>query len=265
MEGDVTRMRLAGAGAALIVLVAVMAFGGWYFFIRDPAPPEVNLEDAVSAAADATETPDDGTATPEGTAGVPGTATPSNGGDDGGGEPAGLVGDWVLADGSESFVGYRVVEELARIGTATAVGRTSDITATLTYDGSAITAVEIEANLQALQSDDDRRDGQLEKQAIETGQFPTSTFSLTEPIAIAGSPGEGETVAATAVGDLTLHGVTRQVAIDLEGQLVGDRVVVVGSTEIQFADYDIDSPTSMAVLSVEDHGVMEFQLIFVRA
>ena len=37
-----------------------------------------------------------------------------------------------------------------------------------------------------------------------------------------------------------------------------------GSTPIVFADYDIEKPTSVAVLSVEDHGEMELQLFFTK-
>jgi polyisoprenoid-binding protein YceI len=274
----VTSTRILGLGAAVAVL-AIAAFGGWYFFIRDDAPPEVNLADAIASVS--TETPeaaDDPTAEATTDSSVDSSDTAaasptsddagsSDGGDasDGGSSAGGLVGEWAVASDSDSFVGYRVVEELARVGTTTAVGRTSDVTGTLVYDGSAITGVDIEANLRTLRSDDDRRDGQLERQALETSTFPTATFSLTEPIALDGEPADGDTIAATATGDLTLHGVTRSVVIALEGQLVGDLVVVVGSTDIQFADYDIDPPTSMAVLSVEDHGVMEFQLVFARA
>ena len=48
------------------------------------------------------------------------------------------------------------------------------------------------------------------------------------------------------------------------GQLVGDRIVVVGSSGVTFADYEVTAPTSRVVVSVEDHGIMEFQLIFTR-
>ena len=48
----------------------------------------------------------------------------------------------------------------------------------------------------------------------------------------------------------------------MQGQLTDGFVVIVGSLEIQFADYDIDEPNSGLVLSVEDHGVVEFQLVF---
>jgi polyisoprenoid-binding protein YceI len=173
-----------------------------------------------------------------------------------------LTGTWVIAPGSESFVGYRVKEELATIGTFTAVGRTQNVTATLEFDGSAITDVQVTADLTTLQSDSAMRDGQLKRQALETNTYPTATFVLTQDFALDGVPADGETVQATAVGDLTLHGVTRSVSIPLEGQLTNGFLVVVGSLDISFADFGIKQPTSPAVLGVEDHGLLELQLIF---
>jgi polyisoprenoid-binding protein YceI len=76
---------------------------------------------------------------------------------------------------------------------------------------------------------------------------------------------DGYQLNVTAVGDLTLHGVTQRVAIPLQGQFVNGLVVVVGSLEIQFADYNIEGPESGLVLSVEDHGIIELQLVFERA
>ena len=163
-----------------------------------------------------------------------------------------------------SFVGYRIDEELARIGSATAVGRTSDVTGTLEFDGATITAVEVMANLQGLRSDDDRRDGQLERQALETGAFPEATFVLAEPITVEGDPASGDPIEATAMGSLTIHGVTNPVELALTGQLVDGNVIVVGSTDILLADYDIEQPESMMVLSVAEEATMELQLVFKR-
>ena len=44
--------------------------------------------------------------------------------------------------------------------------------------------------------------------------------------------------------------------------MVDGRIVVVGTVPILFGDYDIDKPTSMAVLSVDDHGTVELLLVF---
>ena len=55
-------------------------------------------------------------------------------------------------------------------------------------------------------------------------EFPTATFVLTEPIELGAVPADGEEVTATATGDLTLHGVTREVTIDLVARLDGSHL-----------------------------------------
>jgi polyisoprenoid-binding protein YceI len=234
-----TRKRTLIGGVALAALAVIAATGAvvWYTVLRDDAPSRVSLNNALSSM-------------DRGTAGSQGS------------EAASLAGAWVLASGSDSFVGYRVKEELARIGATTAVGRTSTITATLVFDGSAITDVFVSADLTTLQSDSPMRDGQLRRQALETNTYPTATFDLTEPIILNEAPAEGVPLAATAVGDLTLHGVTRRVSIDVQGQRQNGLVVVVGSFDLAFADFNITPPKAASVLSVEDRGVLELQLVF---
>jgi polyisoprenoid-binding protein YceI len=69
----------------------------------------------------------------------------------------------------------------------------------------------------------------------------------------------------TAKGKLTLHGVTRDVQIPLKAKWSGSVIQIAGSTEIVFADYGIQKPTSFVVLSIADHGTLELQLFFTRA
>ncbi|MXW89645.1 MAG: YceI family protein [Acidimicrobiaceae bacterium] len=75
---------------------------------------------------------------------------------------------------------------------------------------------------------------------------------------------DGEAFSGSAEGDLTIKGVTNRVAFDLQAQLVGDRIVAVGSSDVLFSDYGVTAPTAPIVVSVEDHGIMEFQLLFTR-
>jgi polyisoprenoid-binding protein YceI len=210
-----------------------------------------------------TATPAPGTSTPvtgdtpvtePATTATPGPATSTPG-------TSALEGTWHVSDQGESFVGYRVREELARVGFQTAVGRTSAVTGSLTHDGQSITAVSLVADMTQLVSDDVRRENHLKGQSLQTTLYPTSMFVLTKPIPVGDSVVEGIRLSVTAIGDLTIHGVTQRVAIPMQGQLTGALLVVVGSLEIQFADYDIGEPNSGLVLSVEDHGVMEFQLV----
>ena len=112
-------------------------------------------------------------------------------------------------------------------------------------------------------SNDDRRDNKIQG-ALETSQFPTATFVLTEPADFGTIPGEGESVSVTAKGDLTVHGITNSIEMPLEARLVDGVIVVIGSTEIVFADYDVEAPSAVIVLSVEDRGQIELQLFFTR-
>ncbi|MCB2222622.1 MAG: YceI family protein [Actinobacteria bacterium] len=225
---------IAGLVALLLAAGAV-----WWFVFRDTSPPAPTLEGAVAER----------TSTTEGSATTPQT-------------DGGIEGEWVLADDGTSYVGYRVREELASIGAKTAVGRTPLVEAALVVEGGAVTTVQVDADLTGLQSDDDRRDGAIRRQALETATFPDAAFTLTAPITLPAGAADGEPIEVSGTGDLTLHGVTRTVEVPLQAQLVDGRIVVVGSVEIAFADYDIDKPTSFAVLSVEDVGVMELLLVF---
>lgn len=169
-----------------------------------------------------------------------------------------------FSDFTSSFVGYRVQEELAGIGGNIAVGRTPDVSGSMTTVGLTLTRAEFTANLQALRSDESQRDDRLRSQSLETDRFPTATFVLTEPITLPENAVPGEISTVTATGDLTLHGETHPIQIQLTGRLAGDVLVVVGSMEITFADFGIDKPESFKVLSVADHGLLEVKLFLTQ-
>lgn len=237
-----------GLAAVIVLAGAAGVYGLASLFLRAAPPAAVSLEPGSSQPAASIGS-------------LPSGATSTL--------AAGLDGTWSIdssigsfSDFSSSWAGYRVDETLAGNRANTAVGRTPDVTGTLVLSGSQIATVEISANLQTLQSDDDRRDGQLRRQALETEQFPQATFKLTAPIDLGSAPADGQTIAATATGELTLHGVTKTVEVPIEARISGDVVTVAGRIEIQFADYEIDQPTSFVVLSIEDHGTMEFKLHF---
>ena len=243
-----------GIGALVAVVVAGVAI--WYFVFRDTAPPKVDIDTAAESAQDrdATATTADRAASTED--GLDGTWTIDN-----------SVGEFDTSTETytSAFVGYRVKEELAGVGAKTAFGRTPDVTGSLTIDGTTATAAEFTADLTTLVSDDSRRDGQLSNQGIQTGQFPEATFTLTDPIDFGEIPTDESTVAVDAVGDLTLHGVTRSVTIPLEAKLVDGTIVVTGLYDLTFSDFDIEKPVSAAVLSIEDRGQMELQLFFTKS
>lgn len=169
-------------------------------------------------------------------------------------------GEWRATDASE--LGYRVEEILFGVNTA-GVGRTNDITGSLTIDGTQVTAADFEVDMATVESDDSRRDGQFRGRIMTVAEFPTAKFVLTEPIELGEIPETGQQATATATGDLTLRGVTNSVTFDVTAQLQNDRIGVLSSIAVVFADYDIVNP-SVAGITTEDNGLLEFVLVFER-
>lgn len=189
-----------------------------------------------------------------------------------GGPSDGADGTWTiddssgsLADGSSTYAGYRVEEELSGFGANTAVGRTRHVSGSMTVDGTRITALDVTVDMSTLQSDRPQRDEQLRERGLETNRFPTATFRLTEPIDVGTRPKDGQAIELTAVGDLTLHGVTKQVSVPIQAAISGDQIQAVASLDVALADYDIQKPTGFLIVSIADTGTIELHLLFERS
>ncbi len=173
----------------------------------------------------------------------------------------GVDGAWLIANDSE--VGYRVDESINGFDT-TANGRTTEITGEFTIEGALVTAGDFTVDMTTFSSDEGKRDSAFNGRIMEVNTFPTATFVLTEHIEFGEVPADGTTITATATGDLTLHGITKSVTFLVEATFQSGRVGVLGQIPIVFADYDISNP-SIASIRTEDHGLLEFVLIFDRA
>lgn len=229
---------------AAVAVVVVLGGGLWYFVLRDTSPPTASL--------DAIDVPTT-TGNPTGTGG-------STGG--GGGSTGSADGTWVVVQGDDVFVGYRM-EELFGGQTIkkTAAGRTPAVTGTVEIDGSTISSATFTADVTQLKSDEARRDGAIGSRGLETETFPEATFTLTEPIALSGAPKEGEEITVSATGDLTLHGVTKAVTLDLTAKWTGSAITVAGSTPIVLADFGMEVIEIPGFVTTDDHGTLELQLV----
>jgi polyisoprenoid-binding protein YceI len=234
--------------ALAAVIAGALAIGGlWYVFFRPSGAAPAALASASASDAPSLAPLASSETSPDPT--VSGS----------------IDGTWAVDTAKSGYVGYRVQEELAGIGGNTAVGRTTAVTGNLALAGTKLSAVDITADLTQLTSDDQRRDGQLRQRGLETNTFPTATFKLTQPVDLGSVPTDGQTVTATATGELTLHGVTKTVQVPIQARLSGSTIEVVGSIGIVFADYSMTPPTSFIALSVDDHGTMELDLFFTKA
>src|SRR5580692_11751601 len=178
-----------------------------------------------------------------------------------------VAGSWTV--GSGSIVGYRVNEVL--LGqSATAVGRTSDVSGHLTIAGSTVTAAAFSVPMATVHSDKSQRDGQFDGRIMDVSQYPTGTFTLTSPIDLAPLPATGVIKSYTADGKLTLHGVTRTVTFTLTAERStakdgGTQLDVAGDIPVLFSDYNIQNPSVGGFVTTQDHGLLEFLLVFSKA
>jgi polyisoprenoid-binding protein YceI len=241
----------------IVGAVMVAGFGIWYIFFRPAGPPPVSGPPVIpgsSASVQATPTPGAtgaGTAVPAGSLDGTWSVDPSIG-----------SFDYAAGDFSGSWVGYRVQEELAGVGGSTAVGRTPDVTGSLTLQDTTVTDASFQADLTTLQSDERLRDSQLARQGVQTDQFPTAAFKLTRPIELGSLPENGQDLSVDAAGDLTIHGVTKSVTIPLHAALRDGVIAVAGSLTFSWGDFGMEQPTAARVVSLADDVTMETQLFF---
>jgi polyisoprenoid-binding protein YceI len=227
------------------VVVLVLAVGGGFLLFvnrTSDSPPPAALDPAPTTAAGeaAGAAQGDGAASPDGT--------------------------WQVSDDGSSYVGYRVREQLTFLNSPNeAVGRSKAVTGTMQVAGDTVEEVRIEADLTQLTSDETRRDNAIRQRGLESERFPTATLELAEPIQLASTPAEGQEVRGQGTGRLTVHGVTREVDLDLQGRWSGETIQVVGQLPVKMTDYQIEPPRFGPVVSIEDSLNVDFNLVFERA
>ena len=214
----------------VIVVIGAAAFGAWYVF-GDDAPAKPTLS-ACGTSTSGTSSPD---------------------------------GSWKIAPGPDVFVGYRMTEQFAGdVVHKTAVGRTPAVVGQMTIAGGNVTATEVTAEMQQLESNRAARDNYIHEHGIESDKFPTSKFVLSKPVPLPAGLQPCTKVKLAATGRLTLHGVTKTITVPLDAQWNGVKVTAVGNAPIVLADYNIVPPKT-SVVSTDDHGSLDVSLAFTRS
>jgi len=162
---------------------------------------------------------------------------------------------------------YFVREQLASVNfPSDAVGVTDSLTGAITIDdkGQVVPAEsKVVANIAYLKSDRDMRDGFIRRRTMDTDKYPTVTLV---PREIKGLPMPLPTsgrVSFTVLGDLTVKGVTRPTTWRVMAGVRNGAVRGTASTGFTFADFQIEKPKVMSILSVADsiHLVYDFNLV----
>lgn len=169
---------------------------------------------------------------------------------------------WVVTPaGNEAR--YRVREQLARVDfPSDAVGKTNQVTGAIVIgadgkivrEGSSFTV-----DLASIQSDNQRRDGFIRRNTLQTDSFPKAVFVPTAATGLpAPLPASGE-MAFQLTGDLTIHGVTRTATWQVKATRGASGVVTgTATTNFKFGDHGMTIPRVGMVLSVDDSITLEY-------
>ena len=161
-----------------------------------------------------------------------------------------------------------MTEQLASLPAASeAIGRTDQVTGSIevTSDGSTatLTGGTITVDTSTIVSDESRRDDRMRSEGLQTDQFPTATFTLTEPVEVPAEALAGTATDLTLVGDLTLHGVTKSVSIPAQARLADGQIQVQGAVTFPLSDFEIVAPNVGGfIISIADEGTLEFVALF---
>jgi polyisoprenoid-binding protein YceI len=181
--------------------------------------------------------------------------------------PAAATTHLDITDGSTAS--YRVQEQLAGVNfPSDAVGTTSSVTGTLVImpDGSINSGQsKLTIDLRNLKSDQDMRDGYIQKRTLETDKFPVAEFvpkrvqGLPSPLPTTGQAG------IQLVGDMTIHGTTSEVTWTGVATFSKDQVAGRATTNFTFASFGLTKPTLARLLSVDDKIQLEVIFKFKRS
>lgn len=231
-------------GMVLLVAVLLVAGGTWGYInlARQDAPERLTLE---SSASDPNRWPATAARQAEPTTGA---AAP------------GIDAVWKVSTGSEG--GYRVPEVLFEQGTE-AVGRTGDVSGSITIAGVKVTSGSFTVDMTTVTSDESRRDNQFRGRIMSVSTHPRSTFELAQPIDFGSLPPEGTQVEVPATGNLTLRGTTKTVTFSVQAQRTSNTIKIAGTVPIVFEEWGIPNP-SFGPARTGDEGVLEFLLVLGR-
>lgn len=99
---------------------------------------------------------------------------------------------------------------------------------------------------------------ELNEIVLETAKYPEIKFRSTQ---VTGAIGQG-TFSVRIIGDLTLHGVTKQIAIPASVTLSGDTMHAVGTFEVDRKEFNVNATEAFhGFVKVKHHLKFEFDIV----
>jgi len=173
----------------------------------------------------------------------------------------------IVSDESEARF---IIDEVLSGQPKTVVGTTSDVTGSLTVDyanPAGASMGDITVDLSTLVTDNNFRNRAIQDAILQSGQaqFQFATFTPTSFSGLPDSVTIGEPVTFQITGNMTLHGVTKELTFDATVTPVSEtRLEGSASTSILYQDFDVNIlrlPPQVA--SVEDSVILEIDFVAV--
>lgn len=114
-------------------------------------------------------------------------------------------------------------------------------------DGSKFTV-----DLASLQSDRATRDRFIKGNTLEVSKFPSAEFVPTEIRGLANPAATSGPVKGQLLGNMTIHGVTRPVTFELDGNLEGGTFKGTATSQFKITDFGMSLPRVPVIASIED-------------
>jgi len=96
------------------------------------------------------------------------------------------------------------------------------------------------------------RNSAMHDDHLQVGKFPNIVFELLD-VRSPKADGKAMTVSGTAVGKMTIHGVTRDLSMPIRAKVdASRRLFVEGETKLKLSDYEIPRPTKLGLISMQD-------------
>ena len=161
---------------------------------------------------------------------------------------------------------YKVQEQLVGIAfLSEAVGTTEAVTGTIMLgaDGSINSSQsKLTVDLRTLRSDQQLRDGYIQRATLQTDTFPFLEFvprravGLPSPLPASPRP---QAVGFQLIGEMALHGVTSEVTWNVVATVTADTVAGRATTTLLFSTLGLSKPSVPLLLSVDDKIQLEVE------
>jgi hypothetical protein len=169
-----------------------------------------------------------------------------------------LDGTWQVA--SHSVAGFRVRETVIGFSNDV-VGRTGDVTGTMTVTGDQVRQAAFQIPLGTIVVDGKTRQPQL-VESLGVTAHPVAAITLAQPMSLPAGFSSGAAVTRIVAARLMLNGVTRPVTVTLSARRDGTAIDVAGSLPVDFFAFRITGPAGYGFLgSLADNGTAEFLMI----